>query len=465
MLAQPAKSSGERLRSPHKDRKRQEVPLHPETAWASPSIAREVTKFVAASLAASLLFMAASVPLLRQLGKTEALREVRDTAHLAAAGVIEPNLTDELLEGDPQAVARMDRAVQERVLGTSIVRVKIWAADGRIVYADEPRLIGSRFGLDEEERDVLVSGDVVAELSDLDNPENRYERSEGELLEVYSRVRTPSGTPVLFELYRRWDSVLASGRRIWLSFLPPLLGALALLWLVQLPLAYRLACRLRRTHEERELLLRRALDASNDERRRIAGDLHDDVVQDLAGLSYSLAAAAEMATPGTPVDPDLRGTLREHAAIARGSVQRLRSMLLAIHPPNLRVSGLNAALADLVAPLRRSGLETEVHFDAGEVDLETEALVFRTAREAIRNVLDHAEARRAAVTLQHDNGTVRLEVEDNGVGFDAGDLKRRQREGHVGLSLLQELAAHANARLDIRSAPGKGTAVTLEVPT
>ncbi|HSL64094.1 MAG TPA: histidine kinase, partial [Gaiellaceae bacterium] len=267
-----------------------------------PSIAREVAKSLAASLAAVLVFVLASVPLLRHLGRSEAIREARAVAALAAEGVVEPNLEDALLEGDPAAVARLDRVVQERVLSDSIVRVKIWTRDGRIVYSDEPRLIGSRYRLAEDDREAFETGAVNAELSDLSGPENRFERPEGELLEVYQRIRTPSGTPVLFELYERFDSVVASGRRIWTSFLPALLGALLLLWLVQVPLAYRLARRVQEGHAERELLLRRALDASNDERRRIAADLHDGVVQDLAGISYSLAAAAE----GTPAAADAR---------------------------------------------------------------------------------------------------------------------------------------------------------------
>ena len=429
-----------------------------------PSIAREVAKFVAASLVASVVFVAASLPLFRHIGRSEAIRNARSTAHLAAAGIAEPNLDDGLLRGDPKVLARIDRVVQERVLSDTIVRVKIWSPDGRILYSDEPRLIGARYALGAEQLDALASGTVDAELSDLHRPENRFERAEGELLEVYSRVRTPNGTPLLFELYERFDSVLASGRRIWLSFLPALLAMLALLWIVQVPLAYRLARRVRRGYEEREVLLRRALDASNDERRRIAGDLHDGVVQGLAGISYALAAAAETA-PAARRDPALEATLREGAAVTRESMQRLRSLLLAIHPPNLSATGLRAALADLVAPLERSGVETQLEV-VEPLDLTpgTEALIFRVAREAIRNVLEHAEATQVVVSVESADGQVRLTVADDGSGFDAEHRDRRREEGHVGLSLLEELVAHENARLELRSEPGRGTSVVLQAP-
>jgi two-component system NarL family sensor kinase len=430
---------------------------------ASPSIAREVTKFVAASLAASLVFVLASLLLLRHLGRSEAVRDARVTARLAAAGIVEPNLEDGLLRGDRRALARLDRVVQERVLSNDIVRVKIWSRDGRILYSDEPRLIGSRYALGEEEQEVLESGAVEAQLSDLDGPENRFERAEGELLEVYSRVRTPDGTPLLFEVYERYGSVVASGRRIWLSFLPALLAALVLLWIVQVPLAYRLARRVREGDREREVLLRRALDASNDERRRIAIDLHDDVVQDLAGVSYSLAAAVE-STPAAREDPELRATLEEGAATTRGTMQRLRALLLAIHPPNLRKSGLEPALADVIAPLERHGIEAELEVEpALALTPETETMIFRAAREAVRNVLEHAEATRVAVRVQAANGTTRLTVEDDGTGFDHEVRERRREEGHIGLALLEELAAHENARVDIHSEPGRGTSFVFEV--
>jgi signal transduction histidine kinase len=430
---------------------------------ARPSVGREVAKFVASGLVVVLLFIVASVPFLRHVGRSEAIREARATARLAAVGVVEPNLEDAVLHRDRAALARINRIVQERILSDTIVRVKLWSADGRILYSDEPRLIGARFALEADERNAIETGNVFAEVSDLTKPENRFERPEGELLEVYSRVRTPNGTPVLFEVYQRFESVTASGARIWRSFLPAMLATLLLLWLVQAPLAYRLARRVREGHAEREVLLRRALDASTAERRRIAADLHDSVVQDLAGVSYSLAAAAE--TSSARDDPRLRTTLREAASVTRASMQRLRALLLSIHPLSLRTSGLNAAIADLVAPLERLGMQVDVDVSQ-RIDLEPEAetLVFRTAREAIRNVAEHANATHVSVRLHRSNGTVLLAVEDDGVGFDRVRREERREAGHVGLSLLEELAEEAEARIEIRSEAGTGTSVQLEVP-
>jgi signal transduction histidine kinase len=419
-----------------------------------------VTQFAFAGLAVLAVFGAAAVLALRGLGNAEALRDARQFATLAGQGIVEPTVAPGLLRGRPQAIAAVDRMVQERVLGERVVRVKLWARDGRIVYSDEPRLIGTRFPLDAEKLDVLRTGATKASLSDLSGPENRFERGQGDLYEVYLPIRAPDGTPLLFETYQRRSAVASTGRRIWMPFAALLLGSLLLLWLVQVPLAWRLGRRLQRTQAEREALLVRAVEASDDERRRIAADLHDGPVQDLAGISYSLSAAAQ-----TGASPATRSTLEQAAAGTRDAMRRLRSLLVEIHPPSLRASGLEAALADLLAPFRASGAETELKVDASlGLDEEAERIVYRAAAEALRNVERHARANRIAVSVERDEAGVQLVVADNGAGFAPEDRERRREEGHVGLSLLEELAARAGGRLDVRSAPGEGTTFELELP-
>jgi signal transduction histidine kinase len=419
-----------------------------------------VTQFAFAGLAVLAVFGAAAVLALRGLGNAEALRDARQFATLAGQGIVEPTVAPGLLRGRPQAIAAVDRMVQERVLGERVVRVKLWAHDGRIVYSDEPRLIGTRFPLDAEKLDVLRTGATKASLSDLSGPENRFERGQGDLYEVYLPIRAPDGTPLLFETYQRRSAVASTGRRIWMPFAALLLGSLLLLWLVQVPLAWRLGRRLQRTQAEREALLVRAVEASDDERRRIAADLHDGPVQDLAGISYSLSAAAQ-----TGASPATRSTLEQAAAGTRDAMRRLRSLLVEIHPPSLRASGLEAALADLLAPFRASGAEAELKVDASlGLDEEAERLVYRAAAEALRNVERHAQANRIAVSVERDEAGVQLVVADNGAGFAPEDRERRREEGHVGLSLLEELAARAGGRLDVRSAPGEGTTFELELP-
>ena len=434
-----------------------------DSRYDGSSVLGDVAKFALAGAVALAVFLVGSLLVLRDLGRNEAVRDARQFAVLSGQGIVEPELRDEIVDGDPEAIDAVDVAVQERVLGERIARVKIWTRDGRIVYSDEPRLIGSVQPLDESKVRVLESGAARAELSDLSGPENRFEQGLGELYEVYLPVRTPDGTPLLFETYQRASEVASTGRRIWLPFAALLLASLVLLWLVQVPLAWRLAGRLRRSQRDREALLVRAVEASNDERRRIAGDLHDGVIQGLAGISYSLSAAADRADSQTP--PEVRDTLEEAATGTRDSMRRIRSLLVDIHPPNLRAAGLEAALTDLVAPFTGRGMDVRVDVD-GDLNLqaETEQLVYRAAHEALRNVEKHADASSVAISVGRMEGGVRLEVTDDGVGFSSEEREQRRAEGHVGLSLIEDLAERMHGRLEVEGSPGQGTRFTLEVP-
>ena len=425
----------------------------------APSVAGPVAQFVIAGLAAVALFLLGSLLVLRELGRREAVRDAREFAELVGQGIVEPTLTDGLLRNDRSQLARLDSLVQERVLGERIVRVKLWSRDGRIVYSDEPRLIGSVYALGADKQAALRSGATEVEVSDLSEPENRFERAYGSLHEVYTRVRTPNGTPLLFETYQESDSSVTTGRNVWLPFAVPLLGSLLLLWLVQVPLAVRLARGLRSAQQERESLLVRSLEATADERRRIAADLHDGAVQDLAGVTYSLNATA------TRAPADIAADLRRAASRTRAAIRQLRTLLVAIHPPNLHTAGLEAALNDLLASLDADGVACELDVpDDLQVSTDTELLLFRAANEALRNVERHAAAAHVTVRVDEPDGKVRLEVSDDGAGFESSELERRRAEGHVGLALLEELAERAGGSVSIVSTPGKGTSFVLEVP-
>jgi signal transduction histidine kinase len=341
--------------------------------------------------------------------------------------------------------------------------VKIWNAGGTIVYSDEPRLVGTTYPLGADEQQAIRSGTAEAELSDLSRPENRFERPYDKLLEVYLPITGPDGHPLLFEAYLRYSAVAASARDFWLSFLPALALGLLVLWAVQTPLALRLARRLRSGQREREVLLQQAIEASDAERRRIAGDVHDGAVQDLAGISYSLAAAADRTAETTP--EETAAALRSAADGTRKTMRELRTLLVDIYPPNLQTAGLEAAISDLLAPVTATG--AEAHLDV-QPDLriapEREALVFRSAQEVLRNVGEHAQASRVDVRVVRNDGRVVLQVDDDGVGFSKEQAKHRREEGHVGLRLLGDLVAAAGGELRVESKPSRGTHVRVEVP-
>lgn len=395
-----------------------------------------------------------------RVGEREAIVEVRSEALIKGQGVVEPLLVDGALGEDPQATEALDQAVREDVVDASLVRVKIWGEDGTILYSDEPRLIGTTYRLGEDEQEALENGTVDAEVSDLGKPENRFERQYGKLLEVYLPVETASGEKVLFEAYFTYDQVAESGDRIWRSFAPIAIGALIVLELIQIPLAYGLALRLRARQLEREDLLNRAVVASEHERRRIAQDLHDGVVQDLAGVSYTLAGLARQA------DQPHAEELDAAADNVRGSIEGLRTLLVELYPPNLAEEGLAAALADLLARVRANGLEADLHAAAlpHEPPIDVARLLYRTIQEALRNVIAHAEATHVRVGLGLTDERWWAEVVDDGAGFDVGAARAAAAGGHVGLLGLTDLADDLGGRLELTSAPAEGTTVRIEVP-
>jgi signal transduction histidine kinase len=264
---------------------------------------------------------------------------------------------------------------------------------------------------------------------------------------------------VLFEIYQRFGSINAGAQRLLSALAPPLLGGALVLLMLQLPLAWGMARRLQRGHHEREQLLESAVEASTQERRRIASDLHDGVVQDLAGVAFGLAPLAEAAERRG--DDASATALRDATATLRQGVRDLRTLLVDIHPPNLESAGLEVALSDLLSPLAASGIATELHV---EPDVDPDPLVYRVAREALRNAQAHSGASSVRVEVSRDGDTARLVVADDGRGFAPADRERRGEAGHVGLTLLESLVAQSHGRLDIRSGPGAGTTVELEVP-
>ena len=276
---------------------------------------------------------------------------------------------------------------------------------------------------------------------------------------MYSPIETVDGTPMLFETYFRYSGVTEVGRQLWGQFAPVALGALLALQLVQLPFAWRMATQLRSGQEERELLLRRALDASDAERRRIASDLHDGVVQDLTGVSLGLAALGRR----SPIEP---GQVDEASAAIRNSVKSLRSLLVEIYPPNLAEEGLESAVGDLLSGLPARGLATELAVDLDGIvpHPDVAGLVYRVVQEAVRNILSHAAASAVRVEIGVGAEGVDVIIDDNGRGFTADEVAERSRDGHVGLRALGGLLADVGGSFEVLSDPDTGTRVAATVP-
>jgi two-component system, NarL family, sensor kinase len=173
-------------------------------------------------------------------------------------------------------------------------------------------------------------------------------------------------------------------------------------------------------------------------------------------------AAALQTDP--PAD-HMRRVLAAGAAGTRNAIRQLRSLLFEIYPPSLRDHGLAAALPDLASQFAARGVEVDVRLPPDDgIDPDSEQLVYRVAQEALRNVAAHSAASHVTLSVERDDGLVRLRVDDDGRGFDPERVAQRRAGGHMGLSLLHDLAESAGGDLRIESAPGRGTSVELEVP-
>jgi two-component system NarL family sensor kinase len=409
-----------------------------------------LAQLVAALLLAFVLVASLSTWLSQRAAQREAIADARSVTTVLAQGVVEPAIPRGLAQGDESAAAGFGRTLQERLQTDTLRRIKLWAEDGTVVWSDEPRLVGDHFAFDSEEREVLEDGGSEAEVSDLTKAENRFEPRGRQLVEVYTRVRSPEGRPMLFEGYYSLADVTARRHEISRAFLPVTLGATLVLTLLTAPIAWWVTRRMRRQAASREVLLQAAIDSSEAERGRIARDLHDGVVQDLAGAAFSLAGAARAGA--SPEELDRIGDT------VRGSLRGLRSLLVEIYPPDLEERGLEGALTDLLAPAVAAGVHTELDLDA--VPAPVDQLLWRVSQEAVRNAVAHASPTSITVTLRRLQDRVRLVVEDDGTGFDASAVPAH---GHLGLRALRDTVREAGGTLAVESRPGEGTRVVLEV--
>jgi len=437
----------------------------PTKRAARPVWQRPVVQFVVVGLVVAVFLAWLTGVMGERLAQQQAIEDARATTELLADTVVEPALSSGLLDTEAGDLDRFDRLIRDRVLGGDVVRVKVWDAAGRIVYSDEPRLIDESFPLGDDERAVLDNGGSDAEVSDLSRSENSYDQQLGRVLEVYTKVSAPGGQPLLFELYLTDDNLQARTDELFGLFRPLTVGGLLIFLLVTTPLVWLLSRRADAAAADRERLLVMAANASDAERRRVARDLHDGVVQDLAGTSFALAGIARDASPESDLDRTrLQADLERLASAVRRSLLALRSLLVEIYPPQLQAAGLGAALQDLVAQAEQADVDVHVGIQGtDQLSDNATALIWRTAQECVRNSLRHASPERldVCVVIEGTPGVAKLVVTDDGQGFDPDAAVVPES---FGLRGLRDLATEAGGTLAVESAVGQGTRVTLEVP-
>ncbi len=215
-----------------------------------------------------------------------------------------------------------------------------------------------------------------------------------------------------------------------------------------------------------EDLVRKLVHAQEDERQRIARELHDDTGQKLTALGMGLAALEAALTADDPLRAI--ALLRHLRDMSDQAITELRNIMANLRPAQLDDLGLAPALRWYVKQYQTANPKTEVQVSIeklpGRLPPEHESVLFRVAQEALTNVQRHADATRVTLRLWQEEGAVRLRVEDNGRGFDPRQPPRHAPGSGLGLPGMRERVALVGGRLEIDSAPGQGTCILVELP-
>jgi signal transduction histidine kinase len=207
--------------------------------------------------------------------------------------------------------------------------------------------------------------------------------------------------------------------------------------------------------DQRRRLLTHVVSAQEDERTRIANDIHDDPLQKLVAAKMKIELAGRAGGDSSALH-DIGDSLR-------ACISSLRLLLFDLRPPILDEEGVGAAIRYVLQQWK-----TDVAFDVNDelgltVPSQTRAIFFRIAHEALSNARKHAQATHLGVDLEAKRGGYLLRIADNGVGFDPAEVAAIN-PGHLGLVAMRERAEMAGGKIDLYSLPGSGTVLEVWMP-
>jgi signal transduction histidine kinase len=406
------------------------------------------------------VLMVATLLLANRIARDEALRDARSRGQNIANLVAAPLVNAKVRAHVPGAGKELTTVMRNRMSDGSVSHIKLWDKNGTVLWSDEKKLVGRRFTLTPDVKGLFGTTSVTAEVSQLTKAENVGERAQGELIEVYAGTHDADQQPLVFEAYFSAASMRHDQQTIYASYLPLVVAALLLFALAVLPLALSLARRVERGLAERSSWMRHALLASDLERRRIAQDLHDGVIQDLAGLSYAMPTLeAEFA--GDTASSRGRETAHRVSQILSRDVAALRSMMTDIYPPDLDGPGFATAVQDLARSAGERGVQVQVDMPPDlSIPMDTARLAYRVVREGLRNITRHAEATEGTVQVRRESELIVVSVSDNGRGVQDTEVA----EGHLGLRLLEDTVGDLGGQLTLRSSPSGGAVLEASFP-
>ncbi len=219
----------------------------------------------------------------------------------------------------------------------------------------------------------------------------------------------------------------------------------------------------RQLQENLRLYVRQITRAQEEERKRIARELHDDSIQALVVLSRRIDNLISDEPGSVKVLSQLEGIRKE----LDETLARIRRFIQDLRPPTLEYLGLLPALRELTSQLeQQAGIKSELRVIGPEQHFtpEDEILIYRIVQEALRNVWKHSRARKAEVVIEFGKDKAVVTISDDGQGFEIKEESKFVRAGKIGLAGMQERASLLRGNLNIYSEPGRGTKVVLEVP-
>jgi len=226
--------------------------------------------------------------------------------------------------------------------------------------------------------------------------------------------------------------------------------------------------RLNEAKKRYQTLLRQMITIQEEERKRIARELHDETSQQLTALTLNLQALIEMMEMGDAKKSDIKGMLKRTHNIAVQAHTEVTRLIRELRPTLLDTLGLPAAIRNLAeSNLASKGIHVSTEFKGMEQRLspETELTLFRVAQEAMCNIVRHSEAKKVRIHLECNLNECILSVEDDGKGFNVSEITRIEKDGRgAGLFGVRERAAAVGGKAYIESQPGKGAKAIAKIP-
>ena len=402
------------------------------------------------------LVAGAAFVVIRRVAVDRAIEDARQLT-LFSADVVEQRVSDGIVTGDAAATGQVATVIGDAVLHDPVVHVKLWSQDGTILYSDELKAIGKKFESGASELDELSPGQTSAEISDLSAPENQYELGSGPLLEVYTPIETPDGTPLLFETYQRYSSIDEQRQQLLRDFAPVLIVALIALAVLLIPLGWtsRGGCNAWAASGRRRCSARSTC-------RTGSGGGSPGICTTGRCRSWPVSRCGYRPRPSMrPIPRSKRCCASRRRRCAAVCARSGRRSWACIRRTSRRAGSVRA-LEDLTSRLRQEGLEVSLDVaDPGGYGSVVDQLLYRVCQEALRNVEKHAGASHATIRVARDGSSAVLEVVDDGRGIAA----EVPDEGHLGLQIVDDLVRDAGGTLSVTPGAQGGTVVRVEVPT